>query len=248
MERGEFITCKAPFGYRMPDGKNLKIYEPEAKIVRKIFALYLEGRSTQEIADVVSETGIPTRDGNQRWNTTTIGYILANEKYVGDALCQKTLATDSFPFFKKRNAGEKGQYYVDMTHPAIISRDTFERTRRLLSHRAPNQAPCRKSYSLRKKMVCNICGSSLIRKETANGYISWCCYKHTKNSAACPVGRIPESEIYAAFVRMYNKLHLHEGIIACPRSAGRSERRSPAGEPRHAGRQQSHRRRHRAKL
>ena len=182
MERGEFITCKAPFGYRMPDGKNLTIYEPEANIIRKIFVLYLEGRSAQEVADIISEIGVPTRDGNLHWNTTTICYILTNEKYVGDALCQKTLATDSFPFVKKRNEGEKGQYYVDMTHPAIISRDTFERARRLLSHRAPNQTPLRKSYPLRKKIICGICGSAFIRKETANGRISWCCYKHMISS------------------------------------------------------------------
>lgn len=216
MERGEFITCKAPFGYRMPDGKNLTIYEPEANIIRKIFALYLEGRSAQEVADIISEIGVPTRDGNLHWNTTTICYILTNEKYVGDALCQKTLATESFPYVKKRNEGEKGQYYVDMTHPAIISRDTFERARRLLNRRAPHKALVRKEYPLRRKMICQQCGSTCVRKELASGYISWCCYKHTKSAQACPVGRIPESEIYAAFVRMYNKLRLHEGIILTP--------------------------------
>lgn len=50
MERGEFITCKAPFGYRMPDGKNLEIYEDEARLVRQIFDSYLQGKSTLDIA------------------------------------------------------------------------------------------------------------------------------------------------------------------------------------------------------
>lgn len=117
---------------------------------------------------------------------------------------------------KKRNEGEKGQYYVDMTHPAIISRDAFERARRLLNRRAPHKALDRKEYPLRRKMICQQCGSTCVRKELASGYINWCCYKHTKSAQACPVGRIPESEIYAAFVRMYNKLRLHEGIILTP--------------------------------
>ena len=36
MERGEFITCKAPYGYRLRDGKNLEIYEEEAAVIMKL--------------------------------------------------------------------------------------------------------------------------------------------------------------------------------------------------------------------
>ena len=46
--------------------------------------------------------------------------------------------------------------------------------------------------------------------------MTWVCRKHDDHASGCPVGRIPESEIYAAFVRMYNKLRLHEGIILTP--------------------------------
>ena len=45
MESGEFITCKAPFGYRLIDGKNLEIVPAEAEQVRWIFNAYLGGRS-----------------------------------------------------------------------------------------------------------------------------------------------------------------------------------------------------------
>lgn len=59
MERGEFITCKAPFGYRMPDGKNLEIYEDEARLVRQIFDSYLQGKSTLDIAADVDRLAGP---------------------------------------------------------------------------------------------------------------------------------------------------------------------------------------------
>lgn len=216
MERGEFITTKAPFGYRLKDGKNLEIVEDEAKLIRKIFDLYLSGVSTPEIAKALSETGIPTRDGRTRWNHVGINYILRNEKYIGDALCQKTLATDGFPFVKKRNEGEKDQYYVEATHPAIISKEAFERVRNLLAFRSQDLDGPYKSYPLTKKVVCGHCGSTFVRKASPSGYVSWSCLKHTRDSADCPVGRIAESEIYAAFVRMYNKLKLHEGIILKP--------------------------------
>ena len=49
MKKGRFITCKAPFGYRLVDGI-LQIDEQEAEIVRYIFDSYLNGRSKDEIA------------------------------------------------------------------------------------------------------------------------------------------------------------------------------------------------------
>ena len=57
MERGEFITCSAPFGYQIVDGKNLTIVEDQAKIVKWIFAAYLRGYSSEWIAQELSENG-----------------------------------------------------------------------------------------------------------------------------------------------------------------------------------------------
>lgn len=216
MERGEFITTKAPFGYRLKGGKNLEIVEEEAWLIRKIFSLYLCGVSTDEIAKISTQTGLRTREGRAEWNHVGINYILRNEKYIGDALCQKTLATDSFPFIKKRNEGEKDQYYVDGTHPAIISKDAFQRVQRLLETKSQNLDGAYKVYPLSKKIICIECGSTFVRKASLSGYVSWVCLKHDRNAANCPMGRIAESEIYAAFVRMYNKLRLHEGIILKP--------------------------------
>ena len=216
MERGEFITCKAPYGYRIKDGKNLEIHEKEAAIIRLIFARYLSGESTTEIAAALTDMGLRTRDGKEQWNTFAVSYILRNEKYIGDALCQKTLATDSFPFIKKRNQGEKDQYYVDATHPAIISKEMFDRANALIQRRSSTRGMSKKKYLLTKTIYCGLCGSVFSRKETKSGYVTWACRTHNDQARKCPMGRIPEGEIYAAFVRMYNKLKLHEGIILKP--------------------------------
>lgn len=216
MERGEFITCKAPYGYRIKGGKNLEIHEKEAAIIQLIFDSYLSGESTVEIAANLTAMGLRTRDGNENWTPLSVSYILQNEKYIGDALCQKTLATDSFPFIKKRNQGEKDQYYVDATHPAIISRETFKRANTLLQRRASTKGMAKKKYFLTKLVYCGHCGSVFSRKEYKSGYVTWACRTHNCQAQKCPMGRIPEKEIYAAFVRMYNKLKLHEGIILNP--------------------------------
>lgn len=57
MERGEFITCSAPFGYQIVDGKNLAIVEDQAEIVKWIFAAYLKGYSSEWIARELSKNG-----------------------------------------------------------------------------------------------------------------------------------------------------------------------------------------------
>ena len=66
------------------------------------------------------------------------------------------------------------------------------------------------------KIVCGNCETPFIRRTTKKGYVSWTCRKHDDRAANCPVGRIAETEIYAAFVRLYNKLKQHEGIILKP--------------------------------
>lgn len=215
MERGEFITCKAPFGYRLTDGKNLEIIPEEAEQVRWIFNAYLRGRSLAWIAERMTKKGFPTTDGRPYWQETTVLYLLTNEKYVGDSLCQKTF-TSEFPYVGKRNQGEVDQYYTEHSHPAIITNEIFEKARDLRLRRAQRNYAPKAAYPLTLKIVCGACGTPFIRRVTKKGYVSWACRKHDDRAADCPIGRIPESEIYAAFVRMYNKLKCHEGIIITP--------------------------------
>lgn len=216
MERGEFITCYAPFGYRLVDGKNLEIIEEQAEIVRWIFDRYLSGHSTAWIAAKLTEKGIPTVSGGAKWQSRTIQKMLACEKYVGDTLCQKTYTTLNFPFIQKENHGELPQYYVEQSHPPIISKDIFNRVQALRQRRAQRTASQHQPYMLTQKMTCGKCGSTFSRKMSRNGYAVWVCRKHDNHASDCPVGRIPESEIYSAFMRMYNKLRFHEGIILTP--------------------------------
>ena len=185
-------------------------------MIRQIFARYLAGENVEEIAAALTGMGLCTREGKERWSTFSVAYILKNEKYVGDALCQKTLATNSFPFVKKRNQGEKDQYYVEATHPAIISREDFDRANKLLRQRATTKGQPKKEYPLTKTVYCGQCGAVFSRRKSKNGYVTWSCRTHDYMASECPMGRVPEAEIYAAFVRMYNKLKRHEGIILKP--------------------------------
>ena len=216
MERGEFITCTAPLGYRLVGGKNLEIVPEEAETVHWIFDIYLKGHSANWITSELNRRRIPAPCGEGTWHYQAILRILSNEKYIGDSLCQKTYTMDSFPFVRKYNHGERDQYYTEQTHPAIVSKEVFQKAQELCRRRAKREVQPEDKYPLAMKIVCGKCGSSFTRRITMSGRISWVCRKHDDRAADCPVGRIPESEIYAAFVRMYNKLKLHEGIILKP--------------------------------
>ena len=102
MERGEFITCYAPYGYDIK-GKELVINPEQAKVVKYIFEKYVNGWSVEKIAAALTQQSIPTGFGRDKWWDYPIRYILKNEKYVGDSLCQKFYTTDNFPFEKKVN-------------------------------------------------------------------------------------------------------------------------------------------------
>lgn len=215
MEKGEFITCSRPYGYLIADGKNLVIYEPEAKWVRWIFQQCLAGKSAAWIADAPKREKVPNKFGVTAWSPCTIKYILHNEKYIGDSLCQKTY-TEGFPFVGKRNLGEKTQYYIHNTHPAIIARDEFERAQDLLSAKGVRDAKRPQEFLLSKKITCGNCGTTFMHRTLKNGEMVWCCRKHNDNSSACEMPRIMEDQIYDAFIRMYNKLTQHYKSVLAP--------------------------------
>ena len=165
MKKGCFITCKAPFGYRLVGG-GLEIVEAEAEIIRLIFQRYLNGRSMEDIAKEITRYGIPTRDKTPYWQTTSIQYVLHNEKYAGDSLAQKTYTTRTLPHRKKRNQGEYDQYFVPGSHPAIIDRELFDRAQALLKQKGAVIHPkSGVTYPWTGTVICGQCGSIFKRKK-----------------------------------------------------------------------------------
>ena len=78
-----------PDGYANVDGEMVIIPE-QAEVVKEIFAGRLCRKDTSIIAKELNEKGVPTKKG-AKWTGGTINGILTNEKYIGDALFQKTI-------------------------------------------------------------------------------------------------------------------------------------------------------------
>lgn len=117
---------------------------------------------------------------------------------------------------KQRNHGERDQYYVENTHPAIIPREMFEKVQELLRRKGQRVDMQRESSPLARKITCGICGATLIRRIGKSGYTVWVCRRHDRKASDCTNGRISEQLIHEAFLRMYHKLRVHEGIILRP--------------------------------
>ena len=131
--RGIFLT-PILLGYDHDEDGNLVINEEEAKIVKLIFMMYLNGCTCQEIADTLTELGCMTKKGNTVWSPGSILQILQNERHCGDVLAHKTYTPNYLIHKSKKNMQNRPQYRKRNHHDAIISRDDFIAVQRLISN------------------------------------------------------------------------------------------------------------------
>lgn len=205
MQSGQFITFKYPFGYRLEEGK-LKIYEPEAGIVREIFSRYLNGESKNSIAEYVTALGVPSRDGKKQWHGSAIASILRNERYTGNALLQKTYMTGDAPYRQVKNRGEKDRYYFQESHPAIITQGEFDAAQNLLLLRAKKVVLGPESESpFHRKMRCGRCGGAF-KKKLIRTTVFWTCKHHDQGKMNCPITPVNQDAVCQTFLRLYFNL------------------------------------------
>lgn len=146
-------------GYTKDTDGNLVIDPEQAEVVKRIYREYLEGFSMDKIAAGLEADGILTGAGGTRWHTSTINKILRNEKYIGDALLQKTYTTDFLNKTRVKNNGLMPQYYVEGNHEAIIPKEIYMRVQEELVRRRVVKTSAngkKRSYS------CNHCFSQIV--------------------------------------------------------------------------------------
>ena len=157
-------------GYTKDADGNLIIDPEQAEVVKRIYREYLEGYSMDRIAKGLEADGILTGAGKTKWWTSTINKILRNEKYIGDALLQKTYTTDFLNKTRVKNNGIVPQYYVEGNHEAIIPKDIFLRVQEELVRRRVVKTSAngkKRSYSCNhcfaQIVICGECGEMFRR-------------------------------------------------------------------------------------
>ena len=131
--RGIFLTPPL-LGYDQDENGDLVINPHEAKIVQLIFYMYLNGSSTQQIADSLTELGCKTKKNNDVCSSSTILQILQNERHCGDVLARKTWTPNYLDHKSRKNNQDRNQYRKVGHHEAIISRDDFIAVQKLITN------------------------------------------------------------------------------------------------------------------
>lgn len=196
-QRGELvINTKRFLGYDKDENGELIINPEEAKIVKRIYNLYLSGMGVHVIAKLFNEEKVSTVDGG-KWYSSTITNILKNEKYKGDAILQKYYFAE-IKAKQRLNQGQVQQYLITDNHEAIVSREDWEAVqKRLKQNRKANLSiDYNRRYPLSGLLKCEHCGSTLKRQKYYKGKVVWVCSKYIREGKEACIGmRVPDSVV-----------------------------------------------------
>ena len=208
-------------GYRKGADGLPEIDPEQAAIVRRIFSRYLLGHSVAQIAKDLKSDGIKTVRGKEDWGDQVIRGMLQNEKYIGDALLQKTYIADIFTHQAKKNLGELPKYYVHDCHPAIIDRETFQKVQEEIARRASLRKTSARTktvmgkysgkYVLNDLLVCGECGSPyrrVIWTQKGVKRVVWRCINRLEHGRRiCKQSpTLDEGDVHAAVVDAMNEM------------------------------------------
>lgn len=232
------LPYKHFLGYEKGEDGLPKIVEKEARIVRKIYKLFLEGKNPSAIARQLIENKILTPAGKEIWQPSTVISILKNEKYKGTAILQKSFTVDFLTKKKKINEGEVPKYYVQNSHPAIISTEVYDLVQQEIKKRKKAKGYKTSGSCFSGKIVCGECGSfygsKVWHSNSKYRRVIWQCNSKFKNSEKCSTPHLYEDKIKQAFVEAFNSLienkeeilESYEGIIQSLMDTSRLDKES----------------------
>ena len=227
-KRQSFKNGNVPFqykrllGYEKGEDGQPKVVPEEAEMVKRIFRSYYAGASISKIKKSLEADGIPSPTGKEKWSPGVLQYMLRNERYIGDALLQKTYVVDCITKETRKNNGEIPQYYVTGNHEPIISKDLFNLVQEEIARRAGKRKVAKKAvktekgkysskYALTELLSCGDCGTQYRRVTWARGgkkKVVWRCINRleygTKYCKESPT--LEESRLHTAIVAALNCL------------------------------------------
>nr|DAL21374.1 MAG TPA_asm: integrase [Caudoviricetes sp.] len=220
-ENGTFKISYPPYGYDY-DGTNMIVNKQQAAVVKEIFSAVLSGKSCTAIAKDLNKRAVPSKRSG-KWNDTTIRNMIANEKYTGDCIFQKTYTDEEFN--RHVNHGEKSLYAVHDHHEAIVSHEDAEAARAIVLQHAKEKGlraetdKYQNRYAFTGKIICGECGSTFKRRIhycTCSQYVAWTCRTHIEDKTICSMKYIRDDKLKLAFVTMMNKLVFAHRRILLP--------------------------------
>lgn len=218
MAKGQVSVSYSTFlGYDKGPNGEFVINKEQAKIVERIYGLFLQGVSRNKIAKILESDNVPSPAGGKRWHTSTVHSILTNEKYKGDALSQKTYSYDFLNHKSRKNNGELKQYYIENHHEPIIERDTFDLVQIELKKIAENNKTG-VFDPIGWKIRCEDCGWYFGKKiyHSNNPKLRknvYRCNKKYDGDHKCKTPTISEAEVKEIFIEAFNRLAINKNEV-----------------------------------
>ena len=190
LQRESLLPSERAFAYKMK--------------LEAIYRQFLQGKSTNAIATMLTEEGIPTPGKKTVWQRATVESILRNEKYKGSALLQKSFTVDFLTKKTKINEGEVPQYYVEDSHPAIIEPWEWEQVQVEMERRKNSRNRHHQTSPFSGKIICADCGDIFGTKtwHSTDRYrrVIWQCNDKFKGEHKCETPHLTEERLKELFL------------------------------------------------
>lgn len=134
MEKGTFYGNGNILGYDRV-GKNMVVNPEQAKTVRMIFDMYLNGAGLRTIQFNLEQAGRLTSMGKSNWHMSNISKVLQNSFYCGIITYHKQYTPDFLEQKKINNFGEIEQTIIKGTHQPIITEEEYQQVQELMAKR-----------------------------------------------------------------------------------------------------------------
>lgn len=226
-----YSLCSATpsYGYDRPKHQEIQtINESEAAVVRRIFSLYIHGKTFTEICDILNSENIPTKNNgrtlkkrgtneyykvNSVWMPKTIRLILSNENYIGNVrygVNREKVTLEEAADYKNRRKG----FVAKGLHEAIIDKKTWDEAQTKLKKikRVYRTNLPKEDVYYCGKLICGLCGHPLTTNRTNkrrkdgstivhNGYR---CVNREKN--LCSALGMSHKKVEKAFLQYIEKI------------------------------------------
>ena len=216
--KGQFIGGKPVYGYRMhPTEKNKIVVDEEAAVVvRRIFAMALDGISCRKIAAKLNEEGVPTPAAyagltvpnpgpyTGLWSSERISEMLQNETYIGNMVQGRTIKI-SYKSRKYLKQDRENWVVVEGTHEPLVDNETFQKVRMLVNSRRHTRSRTY-DFLLKGLIFCHECGYPLavLNRKNAAGedvlYFVCRTYQRFTKAGVCTCHSIKEKTVTDAII------------------------------------------------
>lgn len=225
-KKGDFVGAFAPYGYRKleTDKNKLAIDEEAAEVVRRIFWMFLQGKSAYKIAEVLNREDILTpmdykkehgsafytgfkKNSKSEWSHVHVLRILSNQVYTG-TLIQGKDTTPNYKVKKKVKKEQSKWSKVDDAHEAIIPAVDFSNVQELLRMDTRTGTAQEKVYHLSGVVRCGDCGGNMVRKTVPSGhkkFVYYVCGNHKADKKICSSHSINAENLEESVLLLLNK-------------------------------------------